>query len=245
MRKKLEAALARHEMESAFASQEREGETPAALPALDLQQVQARIRQKMEKEGRDLPPAPYNEEVGGDGSIEALPFPAPAADGDWELKRLKGRHYRILTLHALGLKNIEIAEQLNCTPQTVSNTLNAPIAQPILQELYEQLQSPVADVSAVLAQSMGGILEELLRMMHKPGVPESVKARIGLGLMDRAGHGPVRTNINHNSTLTADDIEELKSRARAARMSIESEKGPEVEEATFEDITPNQAGEGQ
>ena len=192
----------------------------------NLALIRERIAEKLEK-GESV--EGYFKDVrGSNGTSVAFSAPDPN-DSPRELKKLRGRHWKILTMHSLGIGNKDIAKTLGITPQTVCNTVTSEISQPVLKELQEQIMSPVADVAKILRVHMGGILEELIKMALDPSVKQAVRARIGLGLMDRGGHGPVRTNLNANATLSAEDLVNIVNRARDAGLEVQ----PDVVDAVI------------
>lgn len=57
------------------------------------------------------------------------------------LKRLTGRHIRILTLHLVGIKGIDIARACGVRGITVSRIINDPLGRAFLRRHYEDVEN--------------------------------------------------------------------------------------------------------
>lgn len=147
----------------------------------------------------------------------------------WELKRLRGRHWDIIRYHVLGFKNAEIAQALGCTTQTVSNCLQAQICKDAIAELQAQLNVQVSDVQEMLARSAPAVMQELLTMFFAGNMQDAHRTKLGFGIMDRAGHGPVKTEIKVERGMTAEEMADIKKRMELIGVKVR----PDIEEATI------------
>ena len=153
-------------------------------------------------------------------------------NGEWELSRLRARHHMMISLHCAGLSNYEIAQQIGCTPQTVSNTLNSEIGREEVRKALEKLQDGRADALGILNDNVNAVANNLVRLALT-SEKEDVQARVGLGILDRTGTGPMRTNVNVDRKFSKEDLEDVMRRAKEGGMEIREQ----VEDAEFEDIS--------
>lgn len=65
---------------------------------------------------------------------------SPEQKKKWIPKTWKPRHSEVVALHAVGFKNIEIAEKMGKTPVWVSLVLNTPHAKILLREVFNNLE---------------------------------------------------------------------------------------------------------
>ena len=126
-------------------------------------------------------------------------------------------HHEICRMILLGMKNVDIAQKLNCTPQTVSNVRNSPIAKHRLRELSGVRDAVAVNFAAEVQQRAARafeILDEVL--MDETGeVPLMMRVKEANNILDRVERveGIGQRNLHIHAHLTADEIANLKQRA--------------------------------
>lgn len=147
---------------------------------------------------------------------QAAPTQIQAAQnrGQYELRKLRGRHHLILQLAARGYKNVDIAKALSITEVTVSYTLNSELGKQKLAALMDKGDLSAVDVILEfqeLAPIAVGVLEEIL-------LNDTAKDSDRLSAADKILNGAgvakkhsLDINIHH---VTDDEIKEAKLRAR-------------------------------
>ncbi len=162
-------------------------------------------------------------------------------NGEWELSKLRAVHHKMITLHVMGWQNGKIAEHLGITAQTVSNTINSDLGKAEILVEMERMRGDRADVVGIFKQAAGDIATEMVGMVLDRDTKEDVRARIGLGIMDRIGVGPIRTNVNVDRTFTKEDLEEVMRNAREGGMVVIDME--DVEDVEFEDLSSEDNGD--
>lgn len=139
----------------------------------------------------------------------------------YEVEQLQARQQEIVRLHVLGLKNVEVAEQLNISPQTVSNTINSPLVQSYLRTLQEGRDVSTKEINTQLnslrvdaVNAFKDILQDQVE-----GVTPSLKMRAATEVLDRTGHGKEVKINNRSGLLSPEDIEGMKTRFQALKHS--------------------------
>lgn len=150
-------------------------------------------------------------------------------DRSWNIKQLWQRSHEIINLALSGNKNSDIARKLGITAQTVSNTLNSPMAQEKLSAMRLQRDCATLDVakevSRLLPKAMK-IYEEILdgkgdRGIGEKASPHLVKMTADTIMQDLGGYrqpAKIQGMFAH-AHLTKDEIDELKERGRSAMHS--------------------------
>ena len=162
-------------------------------------------------------------------------------------------HHEICRHVLLGMKNVDIAAKLHCTPQTVSNVRNSPIVKRRLRELQNARDCVAINFAAecqARASRAFEILDEAL-MDNTGEVPLQMRLKEANNLLDRVERveGIGQRNLHLHAHLTADDIEQLKKRALDAGLAcgqvvdIQSENSLEVASETMGDCTFGQSDE--
>ena len=132
-----------------------------------------------------------------------------------DIKQLWQRSHEIIGLALQGVKQKKIAEILDISPVTVSNTLNSPIGMKKLSRLRKARDEENVKVSeevARLAEKAIAVYEDILdsetaSLSLKKDTADTV-------LMDLGGHrAPTKLDSRHlNITATKQEIEEFKRR---------------------------------
>jgi DNA-binding transcriptional MerR regulator len=136
----------------------------------------------------------------------------------YDIKQLWEHHHTILRMVALGMSNKEIADTVGCTPQTVSNVRNSPMAQGVLDQHREKLDEEVVTMAERInrfAPTALALLEDIID--GRRDAPMGLQAKTAENYLARAGYGPVHKAVNLSQHLTREDIERIKERAAAAQ----------------------------
>jgi DNA-binding CsgD family transcriptional regulator len=112
----------------------------------------------------------------------------------YEMKRLKARQRKILDLKLDGLKNTEIATQLGVTPQTVSNTCGATLAQVELARRRDIMEAQGDEITVVERLSARDILQGAAQDAAEAQIGlmnlsqnEKIRQVAAMDILDRAG----------------------------------------------------------
>ena len=137
----------------------------------------------------------------------------------WVVNDMWSMHHEIARRIVLGQKNVEIARDLNCSAQLVSNVKNSPVVQEQITLLNGARNAETVDLAreiALVAPDAMKLITDIIR-----GENDGVNATLGLrakeanGMLARAGFGvPQRIQSESvNVHLTSQDIQEIKRRA--------------------------------
>ena len=137
----------------------------------------------------------------------------------YNIKKLWSLHAQITEQVALGKTNVEIAQALDITPQTISNVRNSPIGKEKVEILTAAMDAETVDIGRRIREFAPKALEYLERIIEgrEPGASVALRAKIASNHLARAGYGEITKVHSLNATVTKDDIEEIKSRALAAK----------------------------
>jgi predicted transcriptional regulator len=137
-------------------------------------------------------------------------------DQNYQIKDLQDIHKEIIRLIFLGMKNVDIAESLGITAQTVSNTRNSSLAQRELALMQASANHGVVDISKRLKELQAPAIEALARILdpESVGVSPSVTSKAAFGILDRCGHSPVHKIASVSGKFTQEDMDEIKRKAR-------------------------------
>lgn len=148
----------------------------------------------------------------------------------YEIKQFWQRSHEIVNLSAKGYKNVEIAEILNITPDTVSNTLNSVLGQHKLSDLRKERDAETKvtlEKVRVLTSKAFALYHQIFddnsgecSLKDKKNVADTV-------ILELSGlRTPTRIQSHSiHSTLSIEELEEFKKRgiaaAREAGMIVE------------------------
>jgi predicted transcriptional regulator len=139
----------------------------------------------------------------------------------YDIKQLWQRSHEIVNLAARGFKQVEIAEILNITPQTVSNTLNSELGKVKLSELRlgrdDEVKKTVEKVRVLTSKA----LETYHKIFDDESGESSLRDKKNVAdtvLLELSGlRAPTKIQSQHTSfTLSAAELEEFKQRGIAA-----------------------------
>lgn len=78
----------------------------------------------------------------------------------WELSAIKARHKTMIDLHIAGLKNVDIAEEMDCTAESVGMILRSPIVQSEISRRRSTVDRRVDEATANVVVRAKEILEK-------------------------------------------------------------------------------------
>lgn len=145
----------------------------------------------------------------------------------FEVSEMSDLHHEITRRLLLGQKGVDIAEQLGCTPQTVYNVKNSRVVQDKLAVMRGARDANSVDVAKEI-QRIAPVALENLRKVVEDGeidgqeIPLGMKVKESNAILDRAGYG-AKTQSEHrhlHAHLTPEQLEDIKSRARASGVKI-------------------------
>lgn len=147
----------------------------------------------------------------------------------WVVSEMWDLHFEIARYVLLGWKNVDIAEQLGVTPQTISNVRNSPIVQEHLAIISGARDADTVDLDKEIKASAPTALKLLIDVINGDGegtgAPISLRVKTAENMVARVGHGvPHKVQSeNVHAYLTSADIEEIKRRAMESNDIVEGE----------------------
>ena len=135
------------------------------------------------------------------------------------IKQLWQRSHEIIALALQGYKQTEIAKILNIHHQTVSNTLNSPLAMEKLAEMREKRDEGIVNVNKEVARLSKVALDVYKEIFENPNVDRKLKFEAAnTVLMDLGGHrAPTKIQSQSvHTTATIKEIEDFKRRGLLA-----------------------------
>jgi len=138
----------------------------------------------------------------------------------YDIKSLWQRSHEIIALAVRGLKQVEIAEILDVTPQTVSNTLNSDLGQQKLSLLRRGRDENALRVSErieYLTQKALDVYEEIFENKDKTIPYKLQKETADTVALELSGHRAPTKIQSFHATATLEEIEEFKQRGLKAQ----------------------------
>jgi hypothetical protein len=170
---------------------------------------------KMKRRKRRVTHPRYFNDERGDSRLKPQEFRKT-----WKVAQIWDLHYEIARRIALGEKSVDIAEALGVSAQTVSNVKRSPAIEKHVEVLRGAMDADTIDLGRRI-QEIAPLALDLLEDVIK-GNGDGQNASIGQRIkvadkhLDRAGYSPVRKFEGAMAHLTAEDIENIKERARNA-----------------------------
>lgn len=156
------------------------------------------------------------------------------AGPQYQIQELNARHHAILQYLALGLKNVEIAEKLGISAQSVCIVRNSQLGRAKLGELIGRTEDNVVDIKKRLEGLAPLATDTLEDLLTDPKVPSATRANIAKDILDRGGHGAVHRAEVIGALLSGDDIRSLREslEERVAYGPVMSADACDVDEVT-------------
>lgn len=141
----------------------------------------------------------------------------------YDIQQLWQRSHEILGMALQGMKQKEIAQLLNISEATVSNTLNSTLGKEKLSAMREGRDGEYVKLSERIKKLTHQALDTYNKLLETPSVDDKIKKETADTIvLDVAGmRAPVKTESKSLSIhATVDEIEEFKQRGlEAARES--------------------------
>ena len=139
-----------------------------------------------------------------------------------DIKQLWQRTHEILKLALLGYKPKKIAELLDITPQTVSNTLNSELGMQKLSAMRLERDVDAVDVAKEIERLYPQALKIYEQILNNEQAALSLRKEVAdTVLMDIGGHKAptkIQGQVAH-AFLTSQELDEIKKRGRAAALA--------------------------
>jgi hypothetical protein len=150
----------------------------------------------------------------------------------YDLPRLQALHHEILRLKLSGMKNVDIAERLNCDAQVVSYTVNSTIGKNKLAMMNSMRDEDAVEFSKAVEEMLPSCLKIYKDILTGEKVDIRLKKQTADTIVkDLAGRAaPKRVDARHvHAFMDKEAIEDMKERglkaARAAGVIVEVENG--------------------
>ena len=140
----------------------------------------------------------------------------------YNVQALWEKHKEIARQVVLGRTNTDIADTIGCTPQTVSNVRNSPLAKEEIGRLSGQRDEITMSVARRI-EEFAPIALDLIENIINGRVPQAsiaLRAKLACGQLGRAGFGEVHKVQALHATLSREDIEAIKERATQAQRAV-------------------------
>jgi len=145
----------------------------------------------------------------------------------YQIQNIWDIHHRIMQLALIGMKQGDIARELGVSGTMVSYTLNSEVVKRQMAVMRGAADAEALDIAIEIRRLAPIAVKKLEELMNSEN--ERIKLDTAKDVLDRAGYGAAkRLDISHH--LTADDIEQIKERAKLVSDLVE------VMDAEYEDI---------
>lgn len=149
-------------------------------------------------------------------------------------------HHEIARRILLGQKNVDIADDLGCVPQTVSNVRNSPVVQSKLGEMAKKREEKTVNLIEEVNKRLPRALEILDEALYDETseLPLSMRLKEANTLLDRKEkiEGFGQRHFHAHAYLSPEDIANIKQRA----LSVGQQSGVVSDENIIEgEIEPD------
>ena len=152
-------------------------------------------------------------------------LPLPIGQRKYQIRELHSLHKEIGRRQLLGQKSVEIARDLGISPVTVCYTSNSILGDARRQELELARDTDCVQVAKQIREIAPIAIGIVRSLMESAVVSPFVRLSAAKDVLDRAGFGaPTRISgqILH-AHLTAEDLKEIKQRARNAGVCVSAD----------------------
>ena len=142
----------------------------------------------------------------------------------YQIQNLWDAHHEIIRLAVLGMKHVDIARELGITAVTVSTCLNSEVGRRQLALMRGARDAETVDLAVEIRRKAPIAFRLLQEYMENDDFDPKQRISIAMDTMDRAGYGAPRIVEGRmlHAHLTADDLNEIKQRARENSMMVEA-----------------------
>lgn len=146
----------------------------------------------------------------------------PDQPAGYHITQMWDVHHEIVRLALIGMKQVDIAAHLGCTPVMVSYTLKSPIVKRQMDLLQAARNTDAVDVAKEIKAMAPKALEVLKGLMDSE-MP-NVRLKAATDVLDRAGHGAIKMvqTANVHAFLTAEELDAMKKNAREVGLLVDS-----------------------
>ena len=148
-------------------------------------------------------------------SLVEVMLSLPETTRDCDVQKVMNLHHEILRLSALGMKGVDVARMLSCTPQTVYNVTNGELGRRQLDKLHGLRDESAVDVGKRIQEISEMAVEVVAEAIENEETNINLRVAAAFKILDRAGHGPVqkiRGNFQH-ALFGAEELAEIKREA--------------------------------
>lgn len=137
------------------------------------------------------------------------------------------RHNEIARRLVAGERPKDICQAMTISSSRLSIIMASPAFQERLRQLSVRADDEAADIQGRISKlAIDGmtVLEEAIRGVNgRPveGISPKVRTDLARDVLDRAGYSAVQKSASVSATLTAEDIEVMKKRARTPKKTFE------------------------
>lgn len=156
----------------------------------------------------------------------------------YTITQLNERHLEILRLMSLGMSHKAIADELNVTAQTVSNTICNKLGQGEMAQLTNARNAETIALGRRLTHIAIKAVETLESKLDDETVPASVQVNAALGVLNRTLPNKVEVENKHTHTLSKETLEEIKKRAIANGVISQEAVPTSTKEIAYAERTP-------
>jgi hypothetical protein len=142
-----------------------------------------------------------------------------------EPKKFNAGHIQLVMLRVAGFKAFEIAQMTGMHKQYVATILRHPYAVRLMQELLPSIASAALDMQATLETYSKSIIHKLGRIALETS-DDKVAARVGFGILDRAGYTPVSRAVTKHEHRIRGDSGQIDRLTKAMELSRQAREVP-------------------
>jgi hypothetical protein len=160
----------------------------------------------------------------------------PVTSSGYKVSKLWEIHKETLRLLVLGKTVEDVASELDLDPVSVQNLRKSPLGKAYIAKLTMKADEVVMQTAERISRLAPKALTILRDIMSDGDQSSSLRVKVAMDMLDRAGLAAVKKVDSRivSAHLSAEDIEELKGRARSAGVLHTVKVEPVVEEVLEE-----------
>jgi len=138
---------------------------------------------------------------------------------NYNIKKIRDNHREVARLIALGYNNVDAAEIIGCSPQTISNLRNNPLMQTLVDELSSKrdedtmsITKRVLEAAPIAISLLEETTRETLKQLNEKAVDDKMHnqgVKSAVAILDHA-HPKTTKSIGVVGHLKFSEIEKLK-----------------------------------
>ena len=152
----------------------------------------------------------------------------PTTKKSWEVGEIHQMHHEVIQRIFLGMRNVEIAQELGVSEQIISQIKNSQVVRERLDIMRGAAQADTVDLGKEIMELAPRALDLVREAIDGEAGDLGVKEQLKCAerLLDRAGFAGTKTVVgihaHQHNHFTPDDIEDIKRRAREVTVSVEA-----------------------